>query len=315
MTQRSTVLLRPRAPFRLDFTAWALRRLPTNEMDRWAGATYRRVLVLSGGTCEVAVEQEGDPADPRILVTMACGCPTVPGELEEVVTRLFGLEVDLTPFYRLAADHPRLERLARSFLGLRPPCFPSVFEGLVNGIACQQLSLNVGISLLNRLAAAYGARCPESPKGTFAFPTPDQLASADPAHLRSLGFSVRKAENIVELARAVSSGRLDVERLRRKAGAEGLDDAAALSELDRIPGVGRWTAEYVALRGAGRLDVFPGDDVGAQNRLKDWFSLNERPGYEATARLLEPFKPYRGLIYFHLLLEGLAESGSVERAR
>lgn len=288
-------------------------------MDRWTGTTYRRTLMLPRGTCELAVEQEGDPADPRVLVTTVCGCPIVPGELEEVVARLLGLEVDLTPFYRLAAGHPRLQRLVRSFAGLRPPCFPSVFEGLVNGIACQQLSLNVGITLLNRLTAAYGARCPGSAEGVpeeaFAFPTPEQLASADPAHLRSLGFSVRKAENIVALAQAVSSGRLDVERLRSKAGTDGLDDAAAISELDRIPGVGRWTAEYVALRGAGRLDVFPGDDVGAQNRLKDWFSLDERPGYEATARLLEPFKPYRGLIYFHLLLEGLAENRLVERVR
>jgi len=62
-----------------------------------------------------------------------------------------------TDFYMTTAQNGELCSLSNSFRGLKPPRFPSVFEALVNGIACQQLSLDFGITLLNRLAEAAGA--------------------------------------------------------------------------------------------------------------------------------------------------------------
>jgi DNA-3-methyladenine glycosylase II len=69
---------------------------------------------------------------------------------------LLGLQVDLEPFYRLAATDVRLSALAERFRGLKPPRFPTLFEALVNAIACQQITLTFGIRLLNRLAERYG---------------------------------------------------------------------------------------------------------------------------------------------------------------
>jgi len=65
---------------------------------------------------------------------------------------MLGLRIELDEFYRLASGDKRLGPLVEQFRGLKPPRFPDVFEGLVNAIACQQLSLTVGIELLNRLA-------------------------------------------------------------------------------------------------------------------------------------------------------------------
>ena len=69
---------------------------------------------------------------------------------------MLGLQVDLNGFYRFASRQAKLGPLARRFRGMRPPRFPSVFEAFVNATACQQMSLTVGILLLNRLAEMCG---------------------------------------------------------------------------------------------------------------------------------------------------------------
>ena len=89
-----------------------------------------------------------------------------------VVDRLLGLRIDLDEWYRVAAGDQRLRLLANRFLGMKPPRFPTMFEAVVNAFACQQLSLEVGLELLNRLAAISGARFGTGPDAGFTFPTP-----------------------------------------------------------------------------------------------------------------------------------------------
>ena len=193
--------------------------------------------------------------------------------------------------------------MVRPFIGFRPPRLGFVFEASLNALACQQLSLGVGVMLLNRLTAKYGLSAGEH----RSFPRPQDLISARFEDLRSLGFSGRKAENILTIARGASSGELDLESLSE------MDDQAVVSRLRELPGVGRWSAEYVALRGLGRLNVFPADDVGSQNKLQHWLGQAERPDYAGVHRLLDQWDPYRGLIYFCLLLDFLSRQGMLAR--
>lgn len=174
----------------------------------------------------------------------------------------------------------------------------------MNAIACQQLSLAVGVHLLNRLCSAYGWAVGEH----HAFPRPVDLASATPQHLRRLGFSGRKAEVILDIAQAIVEGRLDLEAL------SALDDTAAMDRLLELKGVGRWTAQYILLRGLGRLDVFPADDVGSQSKMQWWLRRKERPDYDGMHRIIAPWRPYRGLIYFYLLLNHQCRLGLLDRA-
>jgi DNA-3-methyladenine glycosylase II len=291
----------PAPPFRLDLTVWALRRRGFNGIDRWDGTTYGRVLVMDGQPLGLDVAQIAPPERPMLRVTV-CGASLAPGARSAVtasLTRMLGLDRCLADFYRAAAGDPALGPLARAFCGLRPPRFPTLFEALVNAFACQQVTLSLGIQLLNRLAEA----CAPSwggPRGRlWAFPSPDDLAGRDPDQLRALGFSRQKARAIIELARALAEDRLHLDEL------EGLDDATAVARLRALRGVGRWTAEYVLLRGLGRLHVFPGDDVGARNNLQRWLGLLEPLDYENTQRALARWAPFQGLVYLHLLLRGL----------
>ena len=205
----------------------------------------------------------------------------------------------------MAAEDPLLAPLAWRMRGLKPPRFPTVFEALVNGVACQQLSLEVGIHLLNRLTADRGRPASDDPGGLRAFPDPEDIAPLEPDALKRHGFSRAKARTIIATARAIVVGDLDLEGLER------LDDPAAIERLTSLRGIGRWTAEYVLLRGLGRLHVFPGDDVGAHNKLRRLFNIDTPLDYEAVDRLVARWHPYAGVVYFHLLLDTLSRDGLV----
>ena len=154
------MIIRPIPPFRLDFTVWALRRRPRNAIDRWDGTTYRRVVMIGSRATELTIWQSGSPAAPRIIVTATPPLRTVTDrhQVRAIVDRLLGLDIDLSEWYRVAHRDRRLAELAHRFRGLKPPRFPTVFEALVNAFACQQLSLVVGLELLNRLAAVSNVR-------------------------------------------------------------------------------------------------------------------------------------------------------------
>jgi DNA-3-methyladenine glycosylase II len=304
MAQR-TFAIAALPPFRLDLTVWALRRRPDNAIDTWDGRTYRRALEIHGDTVELAAEQAGSSLAPRVKVTLTG--VRINQQTEQharaALTLLLGLQRDLSPFYRLAGGDPFLRTVAARFRGVKPPRFPTLFECLVNAIACQQLTLTFGIRSLNRLVEAHGTTAASS--SLHAFPTPTRLSSLAPEALMPLGLSRAKARSIVELAAAISAGTFTPTAI------ENLDDREAVQALLRLRGVGRWTAEYALLRGLGRLHVFPGDDVGARNNLARWLDRREPLDYAGVQAAVHHWQPYAGLVYFHLLLANLAEHGTL----
>jgi DNA-3-methyladenine glycosylase II len=299
--ERLTFQIKPVPPFRLDLTVQALRRRAINAVDRWDGTTYRRVLVVDQRPLGIEVVQMAPPERPMLQV--AVKGPSLPPSARvaamSALARLLGVDRCLDDFYGATADDPGLGQLARLFRGLKPPRFPTLFEALINAFACQQVTLSLGIQLLNRLAQTCARGRDASGDRAYAFPSPDDLAGGTADELRALGFSRQKGQAMIELARAVAGGHLDLDQL------EGLDDAAAVARLRTLRGVGRWTAEYVLLRGLGRLHVFPGDDVGARNNLQRWLGLLEPLDYDGVQRVLARWQPFQGLVYLHLLLWGL----------
>ena len=274
--ERSTFELKPVSPFRLDLTVWTLRRRSHNIVDRWDGATYRRVLPLPIGPVDVAVTQLSANTSARLRVAVA-GQP-VSAAIRRAVTsaleRLLGLRIDMAEFVQFAAHHQRLLPLANRFRGMKPPRFPTVFESAINAIACQQMSLTLGIHLLNRLTVAYGTPVHDRDETAHAFPRPIDLAGLIPAKLRQIGFSHQKSRAILELAQLIAEGRLDLESYAA------LTDVEAVRRISELRGLGRWSAEYILLRGLGRTHVFPGDDVGARKNLQRWLKLSKPLDYE-----------------------------------
>ena len=304
MSQRSFSIT-PIPPFRLDLTAWALRRRPENTVDRWDGRTYRRVLMIDSQAIEVAVHQSGGPEAPQLEVDMA-GSRLTAGQEQSarvLLERMLGVHKDLKSFYRLATRDRRLRPLVEEFRGLKPPQFPTVFEAVANGIACQQLSLLVGILLLSRLAHRVGLTSANSTDAPHAFPDPTEFCGVEAQSLKSLGFSTNKSQTLIDVSSAIRDRCLNLESLVK------LDNQAALEQLVKLKGVGRWTAEYVLLRGLGRLDIFPGDDVGARKKLAHFLRKKKPLDYDGVRRAVASWQPYAGLVYFHLLLARIKKAG------
>lgn len=299
--------IKPVPPFRLDLTVWTLRRRASNLIDRWDGEHYRRVLVLKNSPVEVAVVQSGPANGAQIHVTLTGSriFPETKMLAIQSLERLLGLRIDLTEFYQLSATDTKLGPLVKRFRGAKPPRLPTLFEALVNAIACQQMSLSLGIILLSRLAEKFGLAM-ESAGGTaHAFPRPEDVMDLEPGDFRELGFSLQKGRAIIALARACVEGEIQLAKL------ESLDNPSIVNQLLELRGIGRWSAEYVLLRGLGRLNIYPGDDVGARNNLKRWLNLRKPLDYESVRRITKRWQPYAGLVYFHMLLDRLAAAGNL----
>jgi DNA-3-methyladenine glycosylase II len=222
---------------------------------------------------------------------------TVEIAARSTLARLLGLHLDLSEFYARAFHDSALDELVQRYRGVKPPRFPTIFECLLNAVACQQLSLAAGLTLVSRLAATAGAAAGE----LHAFPEPGDVLRLSRSTLQALGFSERKAVTILELARAAAAGAFDLRVF------EQLEDAAAIEALVGARGVGPWSADYVLLRGLGRLHVFPRGDSGAMNGLRRF--LVEAELEVDTNAALERWAPYAGMAYFHLLLRGLEQRG------
>ncbi len=305
--------LSPGAPFRLDLTVWALRRRPRNLIDRWDGESYSRILTVAGTPLHLMVRQSTANNRPGIESVYTCvGQSPSDVEVAAAVERLLGLNIDISEFVRLAAGHARLRALVKPFAGFRPPRFPSVFEAAVNAICCQQLSLEAGLELLNRLSSRTGLRFKDGGESFLGPPEPSKLEKLSLADLRKLGFSRNKASALIELAQEFAHDPDWLEEL-----ADG-DAQSAVDRLMQLKGIGRWSAEYILLRGLGRLSVFPSGDIAAAKSLCRWLGLRRNGknfGYDEIRARLKRWQPFQGLIYFHLLLANLAARGWLDPRR
>lgn len=307
---RTRFNFRPAPPFRLDLTVWALRRRPRNAIDRWDGSRYSRVVHIDGRRVEFGVTQAGPADAPELEVSYIYrGREIAVSSVRGVVERLLGVNVKTAEFYKLAEGDSRLGSLARRYSGVRPPCFPTVFEAALNAVCCQQLSLEVGLELLNRLATAGADEQSRDVLTALACPRPTDVARLCGQRLRELGFSRRKTATLLGLAQLLSEDESYLDRLTD------LDDDSARAGLLAVKGIGRWSAEYILLRGMGRLNIFPADDIAARKNLLRWLGIDTcgaQSPYQTIQEALRRWCPFQGFVYFHLLLASLDERGLLE---
>lgn len=293
-------------PFRLDLTVWALRRRESNIVDRWDGRQYLRVFVVNNTPVKITVVSKKAMNKPQLVVALQVKTGLTDRLRKDVhllVQKMLGPTINLQSFYALSSKDDSLGPLAQQYRGVKPPRFPTIFEALVNSICCQQLTLDFGILMINRLAENFGMGFTDGKITYRAFPRPEDLAIASERDLKELGFSYQKVRAIRELSINAANNRVDLTNL------EELTNEEAIKFLSSLRGIGRWSAEYVLLRGLGRVDVFPGDDVGAKNNLQRLFHTDKKPGYEDIREMTFRWHPFEGLVYFHLLLDKLHAKG------
>jgi AraC family transcriptional regulator of adaptative response / DNA-3-methyladenine glycosylase II len=169
---------------------------------------------------------------------------------------------------------------------LRVPGAFDGFEVAVRAVLGQQVSVAAARTLAGRFAAAFGdALATPFAELTTVFPLPQRIASLRVDRIARLGVIAARAKSIIALARALAEGRLVL--------APGVDIEATLERLRGLPGVGEWTAQYIALRALGWPDAFPHTDLGVMR------ALGERNSKRVLAHA-EAWRPWRAYAVMHL---------------
>ncbi|MDQ2866307.1 MAG: hypothetical protein M3R51_08780 [Candidatus Eremiobacteraeota bacterium] len=271
-------------PYRLDFTADALRRLAANVVDivdsdgayyRYLADGKRRSLVRAVQIDETTLEiQASEKNDDWVL---------------PIVSRMLGTQADLQSWYRRSASIPWLAYLASELRGLKPPQYASLWEACAHAIVFQQISIHAAASIMRRLVERTGAPFDDF---CIAFPQPHALLDAPLETLREAGLSQSKVVHLRAAAEAIESGALRDEEIAA------LPTPLASDRLVEVPGIGRWSAAVILLRGFGRLDIFPMKDSGVARTVK---LLCGDPHVDLPS-VLDTLGPTKGMLYYHLLL-------------
>ena len=290
----------PRGPYSLDRTLARLSRFP-EKVDLYQAGIYRRLLFLRGRPLFLQVRQEGPSSRPQ-LVTEITGNEARSREAKalaiRVLDRVLGVATDVRPFYSRFRRDALLGPLIRRHAGLRVTGRLTVWETLLQIVLSQQIHLNLAHGMLADLAEHLGRRARLDGRLYYSFPSPGAVDAEPVAALRRFRLSRAKAETLKRLAAAFESGELSDDKLLS------LSDEEAIELLTSHKGVGRWTAEFTLLRGLGRMDIFPGGDLGVVKYLAQGML-----GYDGLAlekdmrRFAERWRPYRGLALIYAYAE------------
>jgi 3-methyladenine DNA glycosylase/8-oxoguanine DNA glycosylase/RimJ/RimL family protein N-acetyltransferase len=265
-------------------------------------AAFRSAVRIHGMPTLLEVRQT--QADPPRLEVSGGDSQTMEG-LKVLAEWMLLTELDLRPFYRVAAGHATLEAVTERLRGLKPTRPASLFEMAVVAITEQQISLSAAYRIRTRLVERFG----DCIDGFWIFPEAESLASASHEELMACGLSGRKAEYIGDLARQVTGGVLDLARLKT------MGDEEARDFIMGLRGFGRWSADYILVRGLGRPDCVPVDDLGIRTVLGRYLGDGDRMASEQVLEVLEPLAPYRGLAAFYLMADArLADRAAADNS-
>jgi DNA-3-methyladenine glycosylase II len=281
------VILTPKGPYDLRLSVRAAMRFSPDQPN---AADECRAAVRFGARPALmeAHKRDGKPATLEVHFKPAF----TEKRMRELAEWILHTDLDLRPFYRLARHHAALGPIILSLRGLVPMRTPSLFVMAVTAITEQQISLVAAYRIRERMIESYG----EKVDGLWAFPTPEALAGLRIRALKNCGLSTRKAEYIIGLARRITNGHLDLEAI------QSLSDADARDFCMEIRGIGPWAAEYMLIRGLGRPDVVPADDLGLQKLVGLYLGDGGRLTATQVREAMEPFAPFRGLAAFYMMV-------------
>jgi DNA-3-methyladenine glycosylase II len=266
-------LLRLPEPFDFELSTERFRAFGPDLANLWVDGGLHRVV----GARELRIEPAPGGVDVEPLNR----------ETRRVALTLLGAPFDLEGFYAWAQDDRVLRGLTEQLAGFRPPLAPDPFETLVTSITAQQVSLRSAFAVRNRLIERFGVRAGHA----WSFPSEERMGSADEDELMELGFSRRKAEYVVGVARAA----VDWDELAT------LSDEELKARLVALRGLGEWTADWFMARHLARPRAWPAGDLGLVKALAEYYFDGVRPSIAETRAFGERFAPFENLSAHYLL--------------
>jgi len=288
-----SVRLAYRPPYDWDAMLAFLRARAIPGVEMVSESVYRRTIAIgeASGMIEVA------PADKnRVDVSVRFPDMAALPQIIARVRRVFDLAADPDMIGEHLSLDPVLAPLVAARPGLRVPGGWDGFELAVRAIFGQQITVPAATKLLGRLVEAHGARLPATIRDVeglgHLFPSPARIAKAD---LSVLGMPKARAVAVTSLARAICA---DPAIFSRGACLE-----EAIAKLRSLPGIGEWTAQYIAMRELREPDAFPAADIGL---LRAMATADGRPSPAELLSRAERWRPWRAYAALHLWAAGIA---------
>ena len=266
-------LLRLPQPYDFEISTERFRAFGPDLANLWYEGGVHRVV----GDREIRIESApgGVDVDP------------LDDETDQVARAIVGADFVLPPFYDWAEGDDVLRELVARLVGLRPPLAPDPYETLVSAISAQQVSLFAAFAIRNRMVERFGV----SGVRAYAFPTVDRMARATEQELTALGFSRRKAEYVIGVARAD----IDFEALRK------LPDDEVKATLTAIRGLGEWTADWYLARHLARDRAWPAGDLGLVKAVSAFYFGGRKLSIAEVRAFGERLDPFQNLSAHYLL--------------
>ncbi|NUP09826.1 MAG: helix-turn-helix domain-containing protein [Polyangiaceae bacterium] len=276
---------------RLDYIPpfdWAsmlafLKQRAVEGVERVTQVEYRRTFRTSEGAGWLSITL----SPPRSLRLEVHAAPT--RELSSVIAkvrRLFDLDARPHAIAERLGTHEWFAPLVAARPGLRVPGAFDEFELAVRAILGQQVSVRAATTLCGRLVTRFGSTSGLEIAGLeMLFPAAKVLARASQVDLCALGLTRQRAGTILALARAIASDQINL--------GPSSDPERIVKELEKLPGIGPWTSQYIAMRALRWPDAFPGGDLEVRK------ALGVTASSEAS-RLAEPLRPWRAYAVMHL---------------
>lgn len=261
---------------------FALRAIPGVECADGDG--YHRTIRLNDttGTLSITPSQEDHALVLRVLLSDSRDLPAI----VERVRRMFDLDANMGAIHEVLRADPVLALLVKKHPGLRLPGAWDPFEVAVRAVAGQQVSVKAARTVAGRIAAKAGSVCDRAshPGLTRFFPTAEEMRECA---LGAVGMPRKRLDTIKALAGAVASGEVNFLVSGSLSG--------FIAGLTRMPGIGAWTAQYIAMRALGEPDAFPVDDLGIMRALQQDGPRLTRGRILARAQSWRPWRAYAAI--------------------
>lgn len=272
--------LRYRPPYHWCAMLSFLRARATPGVELIDGNRYLRSFIVNNhpGKFEITHQEEQQSLVARVLFADPCA---LHGVIERIKT-MFDLNADWMVIASHLRNDPVMASLMERCPGLRVPGCWDGFELGVRAIVGQQISVAAATSMMGKLVQHLGRPLENTNGATHLFPTAEAFATARDHQLR---MPKKRADAIRALARAVCEGKIRFDKV--------INIEEFCQQLQTIPGIGNWTAQYIAMRALGEPDAFPSGDLGLLRRL----GLRSAKELERRA---EPWKPWRAYATMYL---------------
>lgn len=277
-----------RAPFHGESIFGFLGDRAVPGIETWDGVTYRRSLRLSHGNGVISISPTPAATSANaVLCTLHLDNVADAQTAVQRCRRMLDLDADPDTVESHFAADDVLAPLVVKRPGLRSPGHPDGVELLTRAVLGQQVSVKGARTLAARLVAKVGEPLSTPVEGvTHAFPSAEAIAASSPS---DFAMPTSRARALISAAEQLASGRIVIDA--------GSDREELTRQLEALPGIGPWTAQYVALRALGDPDVFLPTDLGVRRALAN-VGADSSP--QAAARLAESWRPWRSYALHHL---------------